>query len=363
MVANIAVALPPREGFSPEAFGAVALCVRDFALHSAYRSHIHVLGTVDAPAFAGVEYAALRLDRRWYERQMRAYARAVLRYASVRGCALIEVHNRPLLARYLLRLAKIPVLLHLHNDPQEMRAAKTGLERQWLAKHCAAVVCVSEYIRLRFCEQILDREKVHVVYNGLDMLEAPPERKQKQIVYVGRMTPNKGALVLAQALRLMLRDYPEWRAVFIGGRRHSESVELSGYERDVVAALRPLEEQVDFRGFCGHSEVMQATREAAIAVVPSLWAEPFGRTALEAMAQGCAVVTSGRGGLAEVVEGAGIIEERMSPEALARTLRRIIENGEERALLQHAAFRQAQRFEIGAMTQALDTVRGLVLER
>ncbi len=53
----------------------------------------------------------------------------------------------------------------------------------------------------------------------------------------------------------------------------------------------------------------EAFNSAAIGVVPSLWDEPFGRAALEGMAEGCAVIASNRSGLPEVVGDAGIFFE------------------------------------------------------
>lgn len=40
----IAIILPPREGFSPKAFGAVSLSVKDFTAHSRYRTQTVILG-------------------------------------------------------------------------------------------------------------------------------------------------------------------------------------------------------------------------------------------------------------------------------------------------------------------------------
>ena len=58
------------------------------------------------------------------------------------------------------------------------------------------------------------------------------------------------------------------------------------------------------------SFVKAKCEQAAIALVPSKWDEPFGRTALEAHAGGCAVVSSGTGGLAEISENNAIVLPR-----------------------------------------------------
>ncbi len=56
---------------------------------------------------------------------------------------------------------------------------------------------------------------------------------------------------------------------------------------------------------------------AAIAVVPSRWPEPFGLTALEAMAHGAALVCSRRGGLPEVAGDCALYAEPDEPGAIA----------------------------------------------
>lgn len=353
----ILIALPPREGFSPEAFGAISLCVRDFTQHSAYRDRITVLGTVDAPAFEGVNYVPFPIKRRWYEPFTRSYARAIARHAKAHNAALIEVHNRPLLAWFLLRMQDVPVALHLHNDPQEMRIAKCARKRAWLAKHCSAIYCVSHYIRDRFCDKLTDTDSVHVVHNGLRIPAELSVQKQKQILYVGRMTPNKGGLVFAQALADLLVDYPDWKGVMIGGRRHCNATTLSRYQKQVRHEVERAHGRIECRGFCEYETTLQATREAAIAVVPSLWNEPFGRTALEAMAKGCALVTTGRGGLSEVVGDAGLLYPDGTASALKTQLKTLLDDADALAAAQAKSRLQAQRCAIATVTKDLDMLR------
>jgi glycosyltransferase involved in cell wall biosynthesis len=55
-------------------------------------------------------------------------------------------------------------------------------------------------------------------------------------------------------------------------------------------------------------------------LVPSLWDEPFGRVAAEAFAHGRPVITTGRGGLAEIVDDATGWVTGASPAALAAAI-------------------------------------------
>ena len=47
---------------------------------------------------------------------------------------------------------------------------------------------------------------------------------------------------------------------------------------------------------------MKLYNESSISVVPSRWEEPFGRTAMESAAYGCATITSQKGGLLETFD-------------------------------------------------------------
>ena len=54
-------------------------------------------------------------------------------------------------------------------------------------------------------------------------------------------------------------------------------------------------------GYKSNNEVLKAFEKTSIAVACSRWAEPFGRSSLEASSRGCAVIISDRGGLPETI--------------------------------------------------------------
>ena len=58
-----------------------------------------------------------------------------------------------------------------------------------------------------------------------------------------------------------------------------------------------------------HKEVLNFLCKTEIAVVPSRWEEPFGRTALEASSRGCATIISNRGGLPETSDHCIILKK------------------------------------------------------
>lgn len=353
--------LPKGEGFSPQQFGAIALCVRDFTLHSRWHTNITVIGGVTREGFPGIHYA-IPPAARWFENRTRTYAKGCADIIIHEKADLAEIHNRPVLVRLIARKTSCKVALHLHNDPQEMQEARTPKQRLKLLALCSAIYCVSNYIRDRFMEGLpLDcAKKVHVVYNGIEIPGAV-EKKAHTIVYVGRMTEGKGAMLLAQALSLALPKLPHWRAVMIGSRRHEAGQKLTPHEQQIAKTLLPLGQQALLAGFLTHAQVLAHFAQAEIAVVPSVWHEPFGRTAIEAMAYGCAVISSGRGGLREVTADAALTLSELSPQTLADAIILLATQETKRQEFQAAAKVQAAHFNIASCTKKLDDIRDSIV--
>jgi glycosyltransferase involved in cell wall biosynthesis len=359
---SILVVLPPREGFSAQHFGAIALCVQDFITHSRYRAQSTVIGGIDGDSFPEIPYHALA-QKHWWQTRSYAYARACLAQIKIQNPALVEVHNRPNLAHYLAKRWRGKIALHLHNDPQEMKLAKTSAQRQWLLNHCAAIYCVSDYIRQRFVEGLSgDIHKAHVVYNGLALPDPGSfPSKQKKIIFVGRLKPEKGALEFAQAMAKILPAYPEWKCEFIGATRHQPDAKTSPYENTIRSTLDPLGTQLEMLGFCNYAETLRATAEATIAVIPSTWNEAFGRTALEAMSHGCITISSTRGGLREVIGDAALPLYKVNATTIAEAVENVITHPEKWEFWQKHALTQAKHFSIEAVTETLDDIRASLL--
>jgi alpha-1,3-rhamnosyl/mannosyltransferase len=95
--------------------------------------------------------------------------------------------------------------------------------------------------------------------------------------------------------------------------------------------------------------------------VPSTWDEPFGRAALEAMANGAALIASRRGALPEVCGEAALYLDPTDVSAFVAALRRLAGDEGYRRRLQALGRARARAFEIGAATARLDAVRARLL--
>ena len=129
----------------------------------------------------------------------------------------------------------------------------------------------------------------------------------------------------------------------------------------VVATTRPLRRPLP-AGVVGTSlargAMPAAWRRASLAVVPSVWPEPFGMVAMEALAAGTPVVASRVGGLPEIVRDGidGLLVAPADPHALAAAVRELLADGARRAAMAAAARAGAARFAPDAVVDAVDAV-------
>jgi len=142
------------------------------------------------------------------------------------------------------------------------------------------------------------------------------------VAYFGRLTPEKGVLLLLQALA-SLKDL-RWQLLL----DHFGDYE-TGYSalvRDTIGDLSLRDRVVYFDA--GHAEMPDFMNAADIVVLPSVstpkWKEQYGRVLPEAMACGKAVIGSDSGAIPELVGGHGSIFPEGDVPALAGLLRRLL---------------------------------------
>jgi glycosyltransferase involved in cell wall biosynthesis len=349
------ILLPHKETLTEQNAGAVANIVTQHAKLSKSEHQFQVFGQkVDNATISGVNYVSLSPRFTWIKGKNIGLARAYVEQLNkIPNPDLVEVHGRAKVARYICqKRPDLPIILYLHNDPREMRGAQTTEERLWLIKHLAGVICVSDYIKACFLDGLpqnsSETDTVQSVLNGTaksDKLHLP---KDKSIVIIGRMIPEKGILPACQAISRILPAFPDWRLNVVGGR-HFKQTSRSHYEHQIEQAVSVIKEQVHFHGFQPTQVTKALQSKAAISVVPSLWAEPCGLAGLEALAAGSALLTTDRGGIPEYASGRAVMiklngternnqdAEAAFQDALAQELHKLIGDDLHREALQHKA--------------------------
>ncbi|HET6341674.1 MAG TPA: glycosyltransferase [Gemmatimonadota bacterium] len=193
---------------------------------------------------------------------------------------------------------------------------------------------------------------VEVVPNAVPRpawVAAENEIEPHAIGFAGRFVAEKGVRVLLDAFQIVVRRQPRARLVLVG-----DGPERPTIERRIKASK--LAERVEITGWLPREEVDRRLATVAVQVVPSLWEEPFGLVAAEAMMRGTPVVASDIGGLGEVVEQdrTGMLVPPGDPEALAEALLALLENRELRRRLARAGEVKArERYALGPFVERM----------
>ena len=359
----LAIVLPHSEAFQHAGAGAISLCVRDAAAASELAERIVVLGEAVTEPFTQARFLPVAPASWLHGRRGNRYVQGVIRALRDLSPAYIEIHNRPVYVSALRKaFPHTPIALYIHNDPHSIRGIRASDERARCIEQVAAVICVSDFIRRRMREGIetqRDTNKLRVVLNGVDTTAlAPSAQKRREIIFVGRLSPQKGGLIFAQAALRIKERLPDWCFVLVGARSFGKPTLGSDYEREVVEAMQRLGGQGEITGYLPRVQAMARLAQAAIAVIPSQWDDPCPLSVIEALASGCATVASPCGGIPELVADAGVLVQGGDPAAWAGALLRFAEDEAVRAGYQRAArARAVQGLDIRHTAARLDAIR------
>jgi glycosyltransferase involved in cell wall biosynthesis len=198
-----------------------------------------------------------------------------------------------------------PLVSHIHsteadrsgglgNNPEIFRIEKEGIES------ADRIIAVSNFTKEKIAQSYgVEEEKIDVVYNGVERQafeEAPqvPNPFNKKIVlFLGRLTLHKGPDYFLRAAKKVLSKRQDVIFVISG----SGDMEHKLIEQ---ACRMGIGAHVFFTGFVKDRQLARIYKMANLYVMPSV-SEPFGITALEALASGTPVLLSNQSGASEVV--------------------------------------------------------------
>ena len=322
---KISILLPYKENFSPEYPGAVSLFVYETTRISKFKKDITVFGNTNFKKKFNLKYVNINLKKNLFSSQTKNYVKKFIDLEKKNDSTIIEVHNRPSYIQILSKEIKRKILtLYFHNDPLSMDGSQTIQERKNLLKTCYKIIFNSSWSKKRFLEglenKFVNSDKLLIFHQSaskgsIDLVN----KKEKWITFVGKLNKAKGYDIFASSIKKILNKHLSWRAKIIGDEKREKII------------LK--HERADILGFKKHNEVISIFKKTSIAVACSRWEEPFGRTSLEASANGCAVIITNKGGLPETVTDAKILN-RLNIKELTNTINLLIKNENMRKNLQ-----------------------------
>lgn len=269
---------------------------------------------------------------------------------------MILIENRPGYALKLIGKTDAKLVYHLHNGKLD----STIKDYQTIYNAATRIITVSDYITN--CIKSINPEdtKAVTVHNGIDLTAFYMEKVVKAernnykldvkdfvMFYSGRITKEKGIAELLSAMTL-LKDYPNIKLLFVGDVFYGAKANWAPFLDKINSLRETVGSQVISTGFIPYGKIPGLLAMSDIAVIPSVWDEPFGLTVAEAQAMGKPIITTRRGGIPEVVseENAILLDtDEHFVDNLANAILDLYEHPEKRLKMAEASAARSKMFD------------------
>lgn len=345
---KIASILPYKENYTLNGAGAVSLWIKDFMTYSRYKHEITVIGHTNNKKFLTKNYVNVdinTLNSKFFS-TTKDYSNRILSIINKKNFDIIELHNRPIMVYEFLKRINSKIVLYFHNDPRTMKGAKSSKDRLYLLNNVDKIIFISNWVREKFFEGLpkISKNKTQVIYHSINPLKKL-SKKNKQIIFVGKLNESKGYDLFCNAVYNILEKNKTWKAISIGDEKRIK--EYVSHPRHFKLGQIP------------HKNVLKHLNKSEIAVIPSRWEEPFGRTALESSSRGCATIISSKGGLIETTDKA-IILKQLNVKNIEKEITKLIKDSSFRKKLQLKSFLNVKH-KLNENSLKIDNMRSSLL--
>ncbi len=229
---------------------------------------------------------------------------------------VIIIENRPAYALRLSQEADAILFCHLGND--FLNTTIRNYQSVYDSTRC--FINASKFITKQVKTINDNDKKCYTVYNGIDVkkfFQAQPLNRGSLglsnqdfiIVYSGRLVKEKGIFELIRAIK-ELNDIPYLKLLIIGGSAYGMDKNRTPFMTQLDQEIQSIKDRVVCTGFVKYDHIPSYLKMCDLAVVPSMWDEPFGLTVVEAMASGLPLVTTSSGGIPEICGDIATIVDR-----------------------------------------------------
>ena len=310
---DIAILLPYKENFTEKKAGAASIWVKDYLNKSKLKKKSIVYGNLEDNSKPLLQnFKNLKIGNSFVKKNISYTDKLYKEYLKYKF-KIIEIHNRPESLLYLIRKKVASKLIFVyHNNPQDLRSSSSVKERLFIAENTDQIYFVSKWVKNKFFEDLpySHRNNSDILYPAIDPIKKFP-KKNNLIIFTGKLNSSKGFDIYCKSVIKILDKFKDWKALAIG----NEPREKFNFKHNRFKIL----------DWVTHKEILNYYKKSSISVVPSRWQEPFGRTAMESAAFGCATITSKRGGLPETFENSLFIN-KINEQELYKIIKKLIKN-------------------------------------
>ena len=284
---------------------------------SRVKNHSALSSQVNQYVFIDVTSLKARISRRlygyfhhneYYNHFIEYYFEKVYADLRKKNFDYIILENGAGLAYKLSQRGHKNIILHMHNEVRPSRAAF----HKEVFSSMVKILTVSDYIKKR-ASAFFPIEKIQTVHNGIDLKYFSQDREFSVtrndlglsrdnfvMVYSGRINKDKGVSELIDAM-ILLNDKPKIKLIIIGGSFFGNTNNDDNFICSLKERAKRIKKQIVFTGFVPYKIMPDYLQLADVAVIPSIWNDPFPTTELEAQAIGLPIITTMRGGIPEEV--------------------------------------------------------------
>lgn len=323
--------------------------------HPAYNSKVNHYRYIKTNGFVAKImkglYLWIRGGNEYYHYSVEYFFERVMCNIKRKRYDVIIVENRPGYILKLTRKTNAKLVLHQGNDFLNNQVPLY----QKIYDAFDLILNASSYITKRVHTINPNDSKCKTVLNGIDTKSfycAQPyprqrlelEEKDFIIVYSGRLTKEKGILELILAIHQL--NNANIKLLVIGANAYGVKQKTTKFIQNLQDEASKIQDRIKFTGFINYQEVPSYLKMADIAVVPSMWEEPFGLTVVEAMAAGLPLITTRSGGIPEICEGvATIIDRNNLVDNLANAILDLYHQPDKRRLMAKASLERSKSFD------------------
>lgn len=238
------------------------------------------------------------------------YAQKSAEIASIEDFDVIHAHDWMTYPAGIevAHLSGKPLVVHVHSTEfdrsgENINQTVYDIEREGMHK-ADKIIAVSNYTKNIVINRYgISPDKVQVVYNGVEnngnvcsSKVTPPKKADKIVLFLGRITMQKGPEYFIAAAKKVLEKIDNVKFIMAGdGDMTHKMIEY--------AAWLGIGHKVFFTRFLRGADVDRAYQMADLYVMPSV-SEPFGIAPLEAIANGVPVLLSKQSGISEILKNA-----------------------------------------------------------
>ena len=331
--------------------------------HPDVERHPALQSTVNHYIYIKVTGLWAKLKKKWYQHThheeyyhytIEFYLQEAIKDISRRSYDIILIENRPAYALKLKEVSNAKLVYHLHNEKLDSKSEK-ALD---IYNAATCIITVSDYIKSRVLTINHYDKKTTTVYNGIDLHAFSScnhsinrnsiglQEDDFVMVFSGRVTAEKGIMQLIEAMTL-LQDLPRIKLLVIGSSFYGNDDNENSFAKALREKAAHLSDRIIFTGFIPYAQMPNYLQIADIAVIPSVWDDPFPTTVLEAQATGLPIISTRRGGIPEQVteESAILLDtDEYFVDNLATAIRDLYQHPEKRKALGQAGLLHSQYF-------------------